>query len=44
VSQHAKITLSDGSKEQSLELPVEKGLDIAALRAKTGYVALDPRS
>jgi citrate synthase len=48
VSQHAKITLSDGSKEQSLELPVlvgtegEKAIDIAALRAKSGYVALDP--
>ncbi|MBK6514573.1 MAG: citrate synthase [Polyangiaceae bacterium] len=48
MSQHAKITLSDGSKEQSLELPVlvgtegEKAIDIAALRAKSGYVALDP--
>jgi len=44
----AKITLNDGAKEDSIELPVivgtegEKAIDIAALRGKTGYVALDP--
>ncbi len=46
--QHAKLTLTVGGNEQTIELPViegtekELGLDVAALRAKTGYVALDP--
>ncbi|NUP11268.1 MAG: citrate synthase [Polyangiaceae bacterium] len=46
--QQAKITLSDGAKEDTIELPVlvgtegEKAIDIASLRAKSGYVALDP--
>jgi citrate synthase len=48
VSQHAKLQLSVGGNEQSIELPVVEGtekelaLDIAQLRAKTGYVAIDP--
>ncbi len=46
--QHAKVTLDIGGKDTTIELPViegtenERALDIAALRAKTGYVALDP--
>jgi len=48
VAEHAKLTLNVGGNEQTVELPVvegseqEKALDIAQLRAKTGYVALDP--
>jgi citrate synthase len=48
VSETAKLTLSIEGKEQSIDLPVitgsenEKGIDIAQLRAKTGYVVLDP--
>ncbi len=48
MSQHAKLQLSVGGNEQSIELPVVEGtekelaLDIAQLRAKTGYVAIDP--
>jgi citrate synthase len=48
VPQHAKLSLSVGGTEQSLELPVIEGtekelaLDVGSLRAKTGYVALDP--
>ena len=44
----AKLTLNVGGSDQSIELPViegtekERALDIASLRAKTGYVALDP--
>jgi citrate synthase len=48
VTEHAKLTLNVGGSEQSIDLPVvegsekERAVDIAALRAKTGYVALDP--
>ena len=41
----AKLVLNDG---QSLELPVlkgtenEKAIDISKLRAKTGYITIDP--
>ena len=44
----AKLTLNVDGKEQTIELPVitgtenEKAIDIQSLRAKTGYVALDP--
>ncbi len=44
----AKLTLTIDGKEQTLELPVvvgtehEKAIDISNLRAKTGYVCLDP--
>ena len=44
----AKLILNVDGKEQSLDLPVftgtenEKGIDIGALRAKTGHVVLDP--
>ena len=44
----AKLTLENEGKQQTLELPVvtgtenEKGIDISTLRAKTGYVVLDP--
>ena len=44
----AKLTLNVAGKEQTIELPVvagsenEKAIDISSLRAKTGYVALDP--
>ena len=44
----AKLTLEHEGKQQTLELPIvtgtenEKGIDISTLRAKTGYVALDP--
>jgi len=44
----AKVSLEVGGKEETFDLPViegtekEKALDIAALRAKTGYVTLDP--
>ena len=46
--QHAKLTLTVGGNEQSIDRPViegtekEQALDVGALRAKTGYVALDP--
>ncbi|MFO0550384.1 MAG: citrate synthase [Polyangiaceae bacterium] len=46
--EQAKLTLNVGGKEQTIDLPVyegtekERALDIASLRAKTGYVALDP--
>ena len=45
VSEQARLTLAGGA---AIELPVvvgsenEKGIDIAQLRAKTGYVTLDP--
>jgi citrate synthase len=48
VSQHAKLQLSVGGQDQTIELPVIEGtekelaLDIAQLRAKTGYVSIDP--
>ena len=44
----AKLTLTIDGKEQTIDLPViigsegEKAIDIAALRAKTGFVSLDP--
>ena len=44
----AKLTLENEGKQQTLELPIvtgtenEKGIDISTLRAKTGYVVLDP--
>ena len=44
----AKLTLENDGKQQTLELPIvvgtenEKGIDISTLRAKTGYVVLDP--
>jgi len=48
VPDRAKLTIESDGKEQSIELPVltgsegEKALDIGQLRAKTGYVCLDP--
>ena len=48
MSQHAKLQLSVGGQDQTIELPVIEGtekelaLDIAQLRAKTGYVSIDP--
>jgi citrate synthase len=44
----AKLTLNVGGSDKEIELPVtegtekERALDIGTLRAKTGYVALDP--
>ena len=44
----AKLTLENEGKQQTLELPIvtgtenEKAIDISTLRAKTGYVVLDP--
>ena len=44
----AKLTLNDGGVEKTIELPVitgtesEKAIDIGSLRAKTGYVCIDP--
>ena len=46
--QPAKVTLDIGGKEETIDLPVvegtenERALDVASLRAKTGYVTLDP--
>jgi citrate synthase len=49
VADTAKLTLANKGVEQTFDLPVvtgteegEKGIDISTLRAKTGYVALDP--
>jgi citrate synthase len=48
VQETAKLTLENEGKQQTLELPIvtgtenEKGIDISTLRAKTGYVVLDP--
>jgi citrate synthase len=48
VQETAKLTLEHEGKQTTLELPIvtgtenEKGIDISTLRAKTGYVALDP--
>ncbi|MEQ1566776.1 MAG: citrate synthase [Myxococcota bacterium] len=44
----ARLTLPVGGEEKTIELPIligseqEPAIDIASLRAKTGYVALDP--
>jgi citrate synthase len=44
----AKLTLNEGGKQTTIELPVvtgtegEKAIDIGSLRSETGYVALDP--
>ena len=48
MTETAKLTLTIDGKEQTIDLPVvvgsegEKAIDIGALRAKTGYVCLDP--
>jgi citrate synthase len=48
VQETAKLTLENEGKQQTLELPIvtgtenEKAIDISTLRAKTGYVVLDP--
>jgi citrate synthase len=48
VQESAKLTLKKDGQEQTIELPIvtgtenEKGIDISTLRAKTGYVVLDP--
>jgi citrate synthase len=48
VQEIAKLTLNDGGVEKTIELPVitgtesEKAIDIGSLRAKTGYVCIDP--
>ncbi len=48
MTEHAKLTLNVGGSDQTIDLPVvegtekERAIDIGALRAKTGYVALDP--
>jgi len=48
VEERAKLTVNIGGTEQTFELPVvtgtenEKAIDISSLRAKTGYVCLDP--
>jgi len=48
VSEQAKLTVTVGGNDQTIDLPVvegtekERAIDIAALRGKTGYVALDP--
>ncbi len=48
MSQTAKLTLPVGGQEKTIELPIvigsenEPAIDIATLRAKTGYVCLDP--
>ncbi len=48
MDERAKLTLNVGGTEQTLELPVivgsegERAIDIRDLRAKTGYVCLDP--
>jgi citrate synthase len=48
VKETAKLTLTIKGVEQTLELPVlvgsegEKAIDVTSLRAKTGYVCLDP--
>jgi citrate synthase len=48
VSQIARLTLPVNGQEKTIELPIilgsenEPAIDIASLRAKTGYVALDP--
>ena len=48
MTETAKLTLTIDGKDQTIELPVvtgsegEKAIDIGALRAKTGFVCLDP--
>jgi len=48
VQETAKLTLTDGGVDKTIELPVvtgtegEKAIDIGTLRAKTGAVCLDP--
>jgi citrate synthase len=48
VQETAKLTLKKNGGEQTIELPVitgtegEKAIDVASLRAKTGYVCIDP--
>ena len=48
MDERAKLTLNVGGTEQTIELPVvtgsegEKAVDIGNLRAKTGYVCIDP--
>ncbi len=48
MQEHAKLSLNVGGTDQTIELPVvegteqERAVDIGALRAKTGYVTLDP--
>ena len=48
MAEHAKLTLKVGGNDQTIDLPIvegtekERAVDIAALRGKTGYVALDP--
>jgi citrate synthase len=48
MSQTAKLTLPVNGKDTTIELPIyvgtesEPAIDVASLRAKTGYVALDP--
>ncbi len=48
MQEQAKLTVNVGGSEQTYELPVvvgteqERGVDIGSLRAKTGYVCLDP--
>jgi len=48
VQERAILTLKSGADEQTVELPIlvgsegEKAIDAQSLRAKTGYVVLDP--
>ncbi len=48
MTEQAKLTVNVGGSDQTFDLPVvvgteqERGVDIGALRAKTGYVCLDP--
>ena len=48
MTEQAKLTVNVGGKDETFELPVvvgteqERAVDIGALRAKTGYVCLDP--
>jgi len=48
MSQTAKLTLPVNGQDKTIELPIyigtesEPAIDVASLRAKTGYVALDP--
>jgi citrate synthase len=48
MTEQAKLTVNAGGKDQTFDLPVvvgteqERAVDIGSLRAKTGYVCLDP--
>jgi citrate synthase len=48
VAENARLTLPVGGQDQTIELPIvvgaenEPAIDVSLLRAKTGYVALDP--